>query len=221
VLLLAMSKFVLLIVCALALAMVCSVEVSARGTPRFQQSMSPVHRPVRRVAATTHKTTVPVVHSAAPPRVGDAATVACISALAINAGTSLTAPINSYGPTYQANKARVLNALRATSMSECQIRMWFAIGMLETSTFSASDRDTSKDGTASQNYSCFNLNQDMLTRAGQPTDALNSDDNIAQTAQAVAAVTAKYGINGVLNYLRGGYTGWQNGVSYEVRRVTY
>jgi len=241
-------KFVLLIAVVLALACVCSVDVSARATSK-EASLTPeeihpvhslhpaVHRSVAKHEAKHGKApkAPKAPHTKAPkgakhpkgakglkgkvglaaPMVGDGSSDPCITELGINADTSLTAPINPYPDPYQANKANVLNALRATSMTECQIRMWFAIGMLETNTFSAADRDTSKDGTASQNYSCFNLNQDMLTRAGQPTDALNSDANIQQTANAVAAMTTQYGINGVLNYLRGGYTGWQDGVSYD------
>jgi hypothetical protein len=144
----------------------------------------------------------------------DAPASASLNKLKIKAKGSRTAPINNYGPAYQANKAKVLKALRKTGLDEARVRMAMAIGMLETNTFNPAQRDHSKTG-ASTNYGLWNINKDMITRAGQSPKSLNSLSKINDGAKVVAALIKQYGVNGFLNYLRGGYSGWKDGVSYD------
>ena len=125
-----------------------------------------------------------------------------------------TAPINHY-PNYSVNKKKVLAALQATGMSQAEVRMLMAIGMLETNTYDAAQRDTSKSG-ASTNWSQFNINEDMLTRAGvSDYTSFNTWSGLANVANGLKALVSRYGVNGFLNYMRGGYDGWTTGTAYD------
>jgi hypothetical protein len=130
-------------------------------------------------------------------------------------------PIKSYGASYKKNKNAVWRAIKsAHGLSAAQKLMLFSIGMLETNTFSAAQRDRSKDGTPSQNWSLFNANTDMLVRARVASSArglgfMNSAGQIKRTVAAMAKAIKKYGSTGFLNYMRGGYQGWKDHHSYD------
>jgi len=89
-----------------------------------------------------------------------------------------------------------------------------AIGMLETNTFDPKNRDRKKTGD-STNYSQFNMNRDLLRRIGMVSNRLNSWSGVKMAALAVKKALAEFGVNGFLNFLRGGYTGWEDGKSYD------
>jgi hypothetical protein len=67
-----------------------------------------------------------------------------------------TAPLKHY-PNYSVNKKKTLHALQAAGLSQAQVRMAMAIGMLETNTYDPAQRDKSKTGP-STNWSAFNIN---------------------------------------------------------------
>lgn len=135
-----------------------------------------------------------------------------LAVLKISGDSSRTAPLKSYGASYAANKAKVVQALQGAGLSSAEVRLLLAIGMLETNTFDPQSRDTSKTG-ASTNWSAFNI--DMLERAGV-TDyqSFNSMSALAQVARGLKQLLTRYGVDGFLNYLRGGYTGWQTTTAY-------
>ena len=140
---------------------------------------------------------------------------AYLTTLKINAKADRTAPIKNYGSTYGANKRRHVEALKKAGLYDAYLALAVAIGMQETSTFNPADYDYTKTGD-STNYSAFNLNRDMIVRAGiQPTSAYNTWSGIDSAAASIKKMVTQYGVNGFLNYLRGGYSAWKDGVSYD------
>ncbi|CAF1284798.1 unnamed protein product [Rotaria socialis] len=140
---------------------------------------------------------------------------AYLSTLNINARADRVAPVKNLGPTYGANKRRHVDALKKAGLYDAYLALFVAIGMQETSTFNPADYDYTKTGD-STNYSAFNLNRDMMVRLGiQPTNAFNTWSGVDSVAAAAKTMITNYGVNGFLNYLRGGYTAWQDGHSYD------
>lgn len=138
-----------------------------------------------------------------------------LSALKIQARGDRTAPIKDYGADYGTRKRKTVAALKKAGINAAQLALAVAIGMQETSTFKPSDYDASKTGDAT-NYSAFNFNRDMLARAGvTASNSFNTWDGIDAVASAYKKMVATYGVNGFLNYQRGGYTAWKDGHSYD------
>ena len=138
-----------------------------------------------------------------------------LSTLNINARADRTAPVKNLGSNYGANKRRHVDALKRAGLYDAYLALAVAIGMQETSTFNPADYDSSKTGD-STNYSAFNFNRDMLTRIGiQPTNSFNTWAGIDSAAAACKKMVTQYGVNGFLNYQRGGYTAWKDGHSYD------
>lgn len=123
-------------------------------------------------------------------------------------------PIHHYDSKYAANKVRIVKALRGAGLSESHVRLLLAIAMLETNTFDPASRDKKKTGD-STNYSAFNINRDMLRRLGVGNmESLNSWNGLGATVRALKSAVSTFGVNGFLNYHRGGYTGWKDAASY-------
>lgn len=138
-----------------------------------------------------------------------------LTTLGINAKADRTAPIKNYGTTYGANKRRHVEALKRAGLYDAYLALFIAIGMQETSTFNPADYDYTKTGD-STNYSAFNFNRDMLVRLNiQPGSSYNTWAGIDSVAAAAKKMITDYGVNGFLNYLRGGYTAWKDGYSYD------
>jgi len=147
---------------------------------------------------------------------GNAAETSSLKALNIKTtANAMSAPLKSYGAQYQTNKRKVVAALRKKDgIGEAKVKLLIAIAMLETNTMDPAQRDTGKTGD-STNYSLWNINRDMLKRLPGGTDGnLNSWSGLDNVVDRLASAINKFGINGFLNFHRGGYTGWQDGVSY-------
>lgn len=140
---------------------------------------------------------------------------AYLSVLKIDAPADKTAPVKNLGSNYGANKRRHVEALKKAGLYDAYLALFVAIGMQETNTFNPADYDHSKTGD-STNYSAFNLNRDEMTRLGiQVSDTFNTWAGIDSVAAACKKLVTNYGVNGFLNYQRGGYTAWKDGHSYD------
>jgi hypothetical protein len=147
---------------------------------------------------------------------GNAAETPSMVALNIKTtSNSMSAPLKSYGAQYQTNKRRVVAALRAGGFNEPMVKLMLAIAMLETNTMDPDQRDTGKTGD-STNYSLWNVNRDMLSRlpSAPATEILNQWSGLAKVVQFLKEAVNKFGLNGFLNFHRGGSTGYADGVSY-------
>ncbi len=103
-----------------------------------------------------------------------------------------------------AGKTQVYDALKQQGATPQEIAMVMGSGMVETNDFNADQRDTSKDGTASENYSAFNLNEPELQKLGYTGDpsALNNQNNIGQVADLLLNGIRKDGFNEVAGMTR-------------------
>ena len=120
---------------------------------------------------------------------------------------------NSVG--YVQRKSMVLQSLKtAGGLSQAASLMFFGIAMQETEALEG--YDPGKSGAA-ENFSFFNLNRDLIesvTYAGYNCAALNDLANLDQTSSILSRALTKYGVNGLLNFIRGGRTGldaWKAG----------
>ena len=140
---------------------------------------------------------------------------AYLDVLKINAPADKTAPVKDYGNNYGNNKRRHVAALQKAGLYDAYLALAVAIGMQETNTFDPADYDHTKTGD-STNYSAFNFNRDMMTRQGiQLSNNMNTWAGIDSVAAACKKMVTNYGVNGFLNYERGGYQAWKDGVSYD------
>ena len=103
-----------------------------------------------------------------------------------------------------AGKTQVYDALKQQGATPQEIAMVMGSGMVETNDFNADQRDASKDGTSSANYSAFNLNQPELQKLGYTGDpsALNNQNNIGQVADLLLNGMRKDGFNEVAGMTR-------------------
>jgi hypothetical protein len=125
--------------------------------------------------------------------------------------------LHSYGPAYKARKAAVLSAIKRSGVNSDLQKLFFAIGMLETNSFLPKDRDTKKTGD-STNYSQFNINRDLIGQVGlRATSALNQWSGLSSAVNVLKVAEHKLGVNGFLNFLRGGSKGYANHVSYDCK----
>ena len=138
-----------------------------------------------------------------------------LSDLHIQAPGDRKAKISDYGAKYGENKRRHVDALKRAGVSGAEIAMAVAIGMQETNTFHPNDGDQSKKGEAA-NYSAFNFNGGCLKDAGvRYSMAFNTWGAVDEVAAAYKKLVSFYGVNGLLNYHRGGSTAWKDGHSYD------
>ena len=103
-----------------------------------------------------------------------------------------------------AGKTQVYDALKQQGATPQEIAMVMGSGMVETNNFNADQRDASKDGTSSENYSAFNLNEPELQKLGYTGDpsALNNQNNIGQVADLLLNGIRKDGFNEVAGMTR-------------------
>ena len=103
-----------------------------------------------------------------------------------------------------AGKTQVYDALKQQGATPQEIAMVMGSGMVETNDFNADQRDASKDGTSSANYSAFNLNEPELQKLGYTGDpsALNNQNNIGQVADLLLNGIRKDGFNEVAGMTR-------------------
>lgn len=126
--------------------------------------------------------------------------------------------ISSYGDTLRRNKQALVTAIDAAGGNAQEKAVIIAIAMQETTHMSLSQRDASKDGTPSANVSILNLNYDMLTKLGYTGRdwgaSLNDPAKLSQVLGYLIKGFRTWGFQSTLNYIRGGYTAYRDGVSY-------
>jgi hypothetical protein len=116
------------------------------------------------------------------------------------------------GATLAANKAAMVAQLKAMGATQAEINLIIAMGMLETQHMDPSERDASKDGTPSANYSAFNLNPYLLNQLGFRGDpnSLNDPKNLGSVMKLMLNGVRGGGSGGTmsttdfLNIVRGG-----------------
>jgi len=107
-----------------------------------------------------------------------------------------------------------MKALDAAGLSLNLKKLFLAIAMLETNTMSPASRDKSKSG-ASENFSLWNMCADEIQYTGsQPTPLLNTWAGLNAAVRVLKQAVQKLGVNGFLDFQRGGRTGFENHVSY-------
>lgn len=123
--------------------------------------------------------------------------------------------ITSYGLSYSKNKQRLVEAFKQTKTPPHLQALFLAMAMLETNTLSCEDRDKSKDNcpNKSDNFTLFNLNLDMIHRLGYKEKDMNDLPTVILLLQKAVK---QWGITATLNYVRGGYTAFKDGHSYDV-----
>lgn len=127
--------------------------------------------------------------------------------------------LSSYGDRLRGNKAVLLRACRDAGVSVSLQALLMGMAMVETTSLSAADRDASKDGCTdgSANVSLFNLSVDLVTQLGYSGDAswLNTRDGLARAVGLLAEGVRRWGVVRLLNFVRGGRRGFEDGVSYD------
>jgi hypothetical protein len=125
-----------------------------------------------------------------------------------------------YGDKLRSNKKLVKDACINKGVSMSHQALFICMAMLETTHMTADQRDISKDNCidCSGNVSLFNLNIDMVKRLGYKDNLsdLNYVHNIPKVVDILNRGITKWGIEGLLNYVRGGYTAFKDGKSYDV-----
>lgn len=127
--------------------------------------------------------------------------------------------IRSYGYAFQKNKQAIVSIADYAGATSNERAVIIAMAMIETTTLSADDRDRSKDTRTdgSANVSLFNLNVDLVLRLGYAGDTrwLNSQAALPTAVGLILKGLRRMGVVPFLNYVRGGYTAWKDGKSYD------
>lgn len=128
--------------------------------------------------------------------------------------------ISSYGDVLKVNKKRILDACKHKCIKPNIHALFIAMAMLETTLMTSQQRDATKDlrTDGSMNVSLFNISIDMIKRLGYNEDILklNDDNNIHIVLELLQKGINQWGIIKLLNYVRGGYTAFIDGCSYDV-----
>lgn len=128
--------------------------------------------------------------------------------------------ISSYGEQLRKNKKVLYEACLAKGIPVSMYALFLAMGMIETTHLTSEQRDTSKDMCAkgSANVSLFNLNIDMVKRLGFQGDmnTLNNVYNLPSVVDILQKGLKQWKVVPLLNYIRGGYTAFKDGQSYDV-----
>jgi hypothetical protein len=149
-------------------------------------------------------------------RMGSGAPAASTQALIGTANPRAPYSLTQEGPALANNKAAVMQALNQLGATPSEQAVVMAMAMQETTQMVASQRDASKDGTSGANVSAFNLNADMVAQLGYKVSDLNLNDqrNIGTAVGILVKAMRTWGTKRLLDFQRGGRTGFQDGVSY-------
>lgn len=126
--------------------------------------------------------------------------------------------ITSYGAALKANKERLHAAFNACGIRDEWRALMLAMAMIETNTMSPSERDATKDRRTDKaaNASIFNLSEDMLNQLGYQGN-IHVLDPLASLPIVVGLIDKginMWGVTRMLNFVRGGRTAFNDGVSY-------
>lgn len=125
--------------------------------------------------------------------------------------------ITRYGDLLAYNKRKIIAAIPIGAPPSFGALL-IAMAMVETTTLSSADRDASKDtrGDAA-NVSLFNLSLDLVKCLGYTEDPwiFNDAKNLSELTQLLWGGMQKWGVHALLNFVRGGRTGFQDHHSYD------
>jgi hypothetical protein len=126
--------------------------------------------------------------------------------------------ITSYGNALRANKRQLRSAFDVSRIIAERRALMMAMAMIETTTMSPSQRDSSKDSRTdgSANASIFNLSEDMLRLLGYKGDIhlLDPLSALRNVVVLISKAVDTWGVTRLLNFVRGGRTAFNDGVSY-------
>ena len=126
--------------------------------------------------------------------------------------------ITSYGNALRRHKERLLKAFDVCAIRDERRALIVAMAMIETNTMSPDERDTTKDKNTdkSANASIFNLSEDMINELGYVGDIHHLDplSSLPELVGLINKGVEKWGVTRMLNFVRGGRTAFNDGVSY-------
>jgi hypothetical protein len=127
-------------------------------------------------------------------------------------------PFPSYGELLRAGKRKVRSACRSSGVSPARTNLFVCMAMIETQHLAYYERDLLKNANTdgSANVSIFNLNEDMVQRLGckLSREQLNEESALPRIVHLMTFGIDVFGLAPFLNYVRGGYDAWKDGVSY-------
>jgi hypothetical protein len=126
--------------------------------------------------------------------------------------------ITAYENVLQYNKGLLNASCDRLALSAKLRALLSAMAMVETTTFSSSDRDASKDANGdAANVSFFNLNICMVKAIDPTIDpwSLNLPSNIDSLIRLICKGLKMWGTDIYLNYVRGGRVSFIDGTSYD------
>ena len=128
-----------------------------------------------------------------------------------------TFSIGNYGAVLKANKVLLNAAFDAAKVLPKYRALMLAMAFIETVTLSSAQRDTTKNGL-SANYSLFNLNSHLILETGFSGDLnfLNKPEALTKVVEIILKGVSIWGVEGLLNFNRGGMTAFKDGKSYGV-----
>lgn len=126
----------------------------------------------------------------------------------------------SYGDVLKTNKEVLHQALNKQNVVAPNRFLIFSLAMVETSTMSISQKDSSKDHRTDGaiNYSIFNLNLDMIQRVGYSKDPKLLDNDIPDAIGIIQTAIGRWGVRDTLDFIRGGNTTFVDHVSFGADR---
>lgn len=136
--------------------------------------------------------------------------------------------IKDYGWDLQYNKGAVLQAAKDSGANLQEQILILSIAMLETTKMNIGERDNKKDWAGhSRNYSLLNVNRGMLIKMDATAaqllpnyqidtdyEYLNSPEKLKVAGWYLVVAFRTLGIDGAINFHRGGETAYRDGYSY-------
>lgn len=124
----------------------------------------------------------------------------------------------SYGDRLKKNKAALNSAFSAAGVPDRYRALFLCMAMLETNHLTADERDATKDKMGSAaNVSLFNLSVDLVQEVGYKGNVwdLNKPEKLVDVVRLLTLAADKFGVERLLNFVRGGRTGFADSVSYD------
>lgn len=130
--------------------------------------------------------------------------------------------LGHYGEDLRVNKWHVRRAFDSVRLHPDLRAMFFGMAFQETTHMTSSQRDASKDDCAygSANWSLWNLSEDLLRELGYRGGdfrSLNETKELPRVVDLMRKGVHRWGAFRFLAFVRGGRTGFEDGVSYGVK----
>lgn len=116
------------------------------------------------------------------------------------------------------NKVILFTTMNRLNLSKEEKRIIVAMAMQETTHMRLDQRDMSKDNSSAKNVSILNCNIDMMRQLGWTFDngeLMNTPQGLAHAVAYTVQGMRQWGVRRLLDFHRGGRTGFNDGVSYD------